>query len=59
MKKTLTLLGLIPALASAQTLVNTTPENRTALLEDFTGINCGYCPEGHVIMAALEATRRA
>lgn len=54
MKKTLTLLGLIPALASAQTLVNTTPENRTALLEDFTGINCGYCPEGHVIMAALE-----
>ncbi|HNK42064.1 MAG TPA: Omp28-related outer membrane protein, partial [Flavobacteriales bacterium] len=54
MKKTLTLLGLIPALASAQSLVNTTPENRTVLLEDFTGIHCGYCPEGHVIMAALE-----
>jgi len=53
MKKIVTLLGLAPALAFGQSLVSTTPQNRTALLEDFTGIHCGYCPEGHVIMASL------
>lgn len=56
MKKISTLLGLVPVIASAQSLVHTTPENRTALLEEFTGIHCGYCPEGHAISAALEAT---
>ncbi|MBL0126722.1 MAG: Omp28-related outer membrane protein [Flavobacteriales bacterium] len=56
MKKTLTLLAFVPALSFGQSLVSTTPQNRTALLEDFTGIHCGYCPEGHVIMAALAAT---
>lgn len=56
MKKLTTLFGLLPALASAQSLVHYTPENRTALLEDFTGIHCGYCPEGHAIAADLEAT---
>jgi hypothetical protein len=56
MKKIITLFGLVPVVASAQSLVYTTPENRTALLEEFTGIHCGYCPEGHAISAALEAT---
>ena len=56
MKKIATLLGLVPAMASAQSLVHTTPENRTALLEEFTGIHCGYCPEGHAISEHLEAT---
>ncbi len=55
MKYTLTLVALIPAFAQAQSLVSTSPQNRTALLEDFTGIHCGYCPEGHVIMADLAA----
>ncbi|MDY0014891.1 MAG: Omp28-related outer membrane protein [Bacteroidales bacterium] len=27
--------------------VNTMPQNRTVLLEEFTGVNCGYCPDGH------------
>ena len=54
MKKIITLLGLVPVIASAQSLVYSTPENRTALLEEFTGIHCGYCPEGHAISAALE-----
>src|SRR5690349_7484038 len=54
MKKTLTLFAFVPLAAAAQSLVGTAPENRTAFLEDFTGIHCGYCPEGHVIMAALE-----
>ncbi|MEO8590340.1 MAG: Omp28-related outer membrane protein [Flavobacteriales bacterium] len=53
MKKISTLLAFAPALAIGQSLVYNTPQNRTALLEDFTGIHCGYCPEGHVIMASL------
>lgn len=56
MKKIITLAGFVPVIASAQSLVYTTPENRTALLEEFTGIHCGYCPEGHAIAANLEAT---
>ena len=55
MKKISTLLAFVPAFAFSQSLVYDTPQNRTALLEDFTGIHCGYCPEGHVIMADLES----
>ncbi len=55
MRKIATLLIAAPLCANAQSLVSTGPQNRTALLEDFTGIHCGYCPEGHVIMASLEA----
>ena len=55
MKKIVTLIAFIPTVLLAQSLVTQTPQNRTALLEDFTGIHCGYCPEGHTIMASLEA----
>jgi len=55
MLRSLTLLTLLPTIAFGQSLVSLSPENRTALLEDFTGIHCGYCPEGHAIMASLEA----
>ncbi|MBK9193760.1 MAG: Omp28-related outer membrane protein [Flavobacteriales bacterium] len=54
MKKTLTLLAMSPAVAMAQSLVSTSPQLRTVLLEDFTGIHCGYCPEAHVIGDNLE-----
>ncbi len=33
----------------AQTIVSTTAENRNAILEEFTGIHCTYCPDGHLI----------
>ena len=55
MKQALLLLAALPAMAQGQSLVSTSNQNRTVLLEDFTGIHCGYCPEGHVIAAALEA----
>lgn len=29
-------------------LASTEPMNRNAILEDFTGVRCGYCPDGHV-----------
>jgi hypothetical protein len=54
MKKLFTLSVLVPSMAFGQSLVSTTAENRTALLEDFTGIHCGFCPDGHAIMADLE-----
>jgi hypothetical protein len=34
--------------AFAQFPVSTTPENKNALLEEFTGIYCTFCPDGHV-----------
>tara|TARA_R110002124_G_scaffold131910_1_gene294320 strand:- start:49825 stop:50127 length:303 start_codon:yes stop_codon:yes gene_type:complete len=38
----------------AQTIVSTTPENRKVVLEEFTGIHCGFCPDGHAIANALQ-----
>ncbi|WP_317899314.1 Omp28-related outer membrane protein [Aurantibacillus circumpalustris] len=32
----------------AQLPVSTAPQNKGVLLEEFTGIHCGYCPDGHV-----------
>lgn len=33
----------------AQQYVSTEPANRNVILEEFTGRNCGYCPDGHLI----------
>ena len=36
--------------ASAQitdTIVSMTPSNRNVVLEEYTGVNCQYCPDGH------------
>ncbi len=42
---TLTALGFA---GFAQTFVSTSPENRNAVLEEFTGIYCTFCPDGHL-----------
>jgi hypothetical protein len=55
MRSILTLLFGTPLLALGQSLVSTMPQDRTALLEDFTGIHCGYCPDGHAVAAAIKA----
>lgn len=34
---------------SAQTIVGTDPENKNVVLEEFTGIYCVFCPQGHAI----------
>lgn len=36
-------------------LASTTTQNKVAVLEDFTGVRCGYCPDGHVIATNLLA----
>ena len=49
-KLTLLVLGLVAGfMASAQMFVSTEPTNRNVVIEEFTGRNCGYCPDGHVI----------
>ncbi len=40
--------------AFAQTIVSTTPENRKVILEEFTGINCTFCPQGHAIAQNIQ-----
>lgn len=42
--------------ASAQQWVATTPQKRNVVLEEFTGINCTWCPAGHVIANQIEAS---
>lgn len=53
--RSLALLSFLPLLVSAQTLVSTSPQNRTGLLEEFTAINCPICPQGHVVAANMLA----
>jgi hypothetical protein len=31
-----------------ENLAPTAPQNKTAVIEDFTGVKCGYCPDGHI-----------
>ncbi len=50
-----TLLSLITACTAmqAQTIVSTEPMNRNVVLEEFTGIHCQYCPDGHRIAQGI------
>ncbi|MCB0737152.1 MAG: Omp28-related outer membrane protein [Bacteroidetes bacterium] len=49
MKKLYFLLSFvgIGSYAMSQTFVSTTAENRNVVLEEFTGIRCTFCPDGH------------
>ena len=38
-----------------EVFVSKTAQNRNVLLEEYTGINCGYCPDGHKIADSLHA----
>ncbi|MBQ8959156.1 MAG: Omp28-related outer membrane protein [Bacteroidales bacterium] len=39
----------------AQQFVSTEPANRNVIIEEFTGRNCQYCPDGHRIVNELMA----
>lgn len=41
--------------AVAQNWVSTTPENKKVVLEEFTGIYCTFCPDGHKTANAIMA----
>ena len=54
MKKLLTFaFALFTTFAFAQTFVSTSAENKNVVLEEFTGITCTFCPDGHVIGQGL------
>jgi len=38
---------------SGDFLASTSQQKRVAMLEDFTGVRCGYCPDGHVRAKAI------
>ena len=40
----------------AQVYVSTTPAKRNVILEEFTGRNCQYCPDGHAIANQISAS---
>lgn len=53
-KNLLFFLALAGINSYAQTIVSTTPQNKKVILEEFTGINCQYCPAGHTIANAIK-----
>ncbi|MCF8330991.1 MAG: Omp28-related outer membrane protein [Bacteroidales bacterium] len=40
----------------AQLPVDSTVQNKNVILEEFTGIHCGYCPDGHKISNTIMAS---
>ncbi len=55
MKKIYTLfaVGAMTLGLNAQTVVSTSPSNRVAILEEFTGTSCPACPSGHTASANM------
>ena len=43
----------ISSVMMSQTFVSTTAENKNVVLEEFTGIHCGFCPDGHVVAQGI------
>ena len=52
MKKIFTFFAALCAMGTvmAQTIVSTQPQNRNVVIEEVTGVNCQYCPDGHRIV---------
>ncbi|WP_310992526.1 Omp28-related outer membrane protein [Aequorivita marina] len=46
--------GLFAFATYGQTIVSTSPEDQNVVLEEYTGIYCGYCPDGHAIAQAIQ-----
>ena len=54
MKNIFTLSLIFATITSySQTFVSTLPENKNVVLEEFTGIYCTFCPDGHVQAQAI------
>ena len=46
---------LLPSFLKAQEYVSTQPQNRNVIIEEFTGRNCQFCPDGHRIANQIMA----
>jgi len=40
--------------AQSQTIVTTSPMDKNVILEEYTGIHCQYCPQGHAIAQSIQ-----
>ncbi|MBR1850120.1 MAG: Omp28-related outer membrane protein [Bacteroidales bacterium] len=45
----------LATMGMAQTFVDTTAQKRNVVIEEFTGVNCTYCPDGHKIVNQIIA----
>ena len=52
---TILLFLLLATTLKAQNLVSTDPYKRNVIIEEYTGVYCGYCPDGHRIANELAA----
>ena len=52
-KLLLILLSFLCVNIYAQALVDTLSHNKNVVLEEFTGLHCVYCPDGHVIAQSI------
>ena len=52
--KTILMFAFIAINSHAQTIVSTSPEDQKVILEEFTGIYCVFCPQGHAIAQAIQ-----
>ena len=50
----LVIILFISSFVAAQTIVSTNPENKKIILEEYTGIHCTYCPDGHEIAQSIK-----
>ena len=52
---TILLFLLLATTLKAQNLVSTDPYKRNVIIEEYTGVYCGFCPDGHKIANELAA----
>jgi PKD repeat protein len=53
---TLLVMLFVSSVLIAQNYVSTEPQNKNAILEEFTGVSCPNCPAGHTVMAGILAS---
>ncbi len=46
--------ALLAFVTYGQTIVSTSPQDQNVVLEEFTGIHCVFCPQGHAIAQAIQ-----
>jgi len=51
---TSTMFTFITLAMFSQTIVSTSPENKKVVLEEYTGLHCGWCPDGHTIAQNIQ-----
>jgi hypothetical protein len=44
---------LLPLVSRSQQYADTIPANKNAVIEEFTGVKCGYCPAGHLLLDSI------